>query len=434
MVLLAGCGVVGPGPTVAELDELDRRFVPPPPAEAEQRSDWVRQALKKEELSLDDALRLADLLNPELHALRRNLDIAAAEVWDASLYPNPTLVAETEDQRTRDLSTGKRVVGVEIPIVCSGRIGAATEVAQKEREAAGFRYVWERRRILAEVKKAFHQARIAIQWEDLARQTRDIVKGFHELAEKRFRAGDVPEMEVLKAAVDLARAEAELRSAQAQRANAVKELKTVIGDPSLQANRFGGALWTNFEVPSLETLQGHVLLGHPLVEIAERGREKARAELDLAKAEAWPDASIEVQGGREGGESVVQGTLAVPIPLFNRNQARIAAAEARLARAEFEVQGAKNAVLAQMAVAYHTFAAAQERVRLFRDEIVPKAQRALEQADLGYKSGQFNYLDVLDAQRTLAEARLAFLFAVQDLNVMAAELERITGSPLKGGP
>ena len=82
--------------------------------------------------------------------------------------------------------------------------------------------------------------------------------------------------------------------------------------------------------------------------------------------------------------------------------------------------------------AYRNFAAAQDRVKTYRETILPKAQKALDQTNEGYKAGKFSYLDVLDSQQTLTEARIAFLFALQDLNRFVTELEKLTGSRIQG--
>ena len=123
--------------------------------------------------------------------------------------------------------------------------------------------------------------------------------------------------------------------------------------------------------------------------------------------------------------------VSIPLPLFKRNQGRIAGAEARIRKAEFEADAVRNDLLLHLTEAYRTFAVAQERVGVYRDEILPKADRALSQTNEGYKQGKFSFLDVLDSQRTLAEARIAYAAGVADLNVAVAELEKLTGTRLE---
>jgi cobalt-zinc-cadmium efflux system outer membrane protein len=80
---------------------------------------------------------------------------------------------------------------------------------------------------------------------------------------------------------------------------------------------------------------------------------------------------------------------------------------------------------------YRTFGAAQDRVRVYQEEILPKAQKALDQTNEGYRLGKFGYLDVLDAQRTLADSTKALTAALADLNLAASDLETLTGMRLE---
>jgi len=66
-------------------------------------------------------------------------------------------------------------------------------------------------------------------------------------------------------------------------------------------------------------------------------------------------------------------------------------------------------------------------VEIFRATILPQAEKALDQTREGYQVGKFEYLDLLDAQRTLAEARIGHAAAVAELNEAAATLEELGG-------
>jgi cobalt-zinc-cadmium efflux system outer membrane protein len=70
-------------------------------------------------------------------------------------------------------------------------------------------------------------------------------------------------------------------------------------------------------------------------------------------------------------------------------------------------------------------------VIVYQQDILPKARRALDQTNEGYRLGKFAFLDVLDAQRTLAEARSTYAESVAELNFAATDLERFMGSDLE---
>lgn len=433
-LLLLGCGTVPDWPGAFDMDLFDKNFHPR--VATNDHTAWVEEAARKEELTLQEALRLADILNPELNALRKDIEIAAADVLQASLYPNPNLVFEVQGLKTSgsaSLRDAERVGGIEFPVVWGGRIGAATTLAQKRREQVAFSYLWIARQKLSEVKKAFIEVVALQSYEALTQGTREVAGKVHELTDTRFKAQAIAEVEVLKSSVSLAKVEADLRTVQGQSANAVKNLKTLLGDPGLPTQKFVGTLHSEFETPSFEALKGQILLNHPALEAAKRSKEAAEAELELARAERWPDLGFQILAGRgEENDSILEAGISIPLPMFDRNQGKIAAAGHKIQRAEFEQQAARNSILQGLSNAYTTFVSAQDRAKIYRDDILPKAQKALDQSDMGYRQGKFSYLDLLDAQRTIAEAQISYVFALLDLNQSAAELELVTGSEIKG--
>jgi cobalt-zinc-cadmium efflux system outer membrane protein len=427
---LAACGGA-PEPIAApDLEALDRRYTAPSPSEPRSVADRI---LKKEDLTLEDVMAIADLMNPQLAAERKNIDLATAAVWEASLYPNPSAILEIEGYRTKStLGSSERKGGLSIPLVLSGRIGAATSQAEKEREMASVVYVWKRREILSEVKRAFLGFLASRRNAELARETRDLARTLHDITNERLKAQAIPEMELLKAAVNLAKSEVDLKLAEKDQALSLKTLHARMGNVDFPTEKFTGELPSRFTAPSFEALRGQVTSVHPLLEAARKAKEAADLRLSAVRRERIPDVGLDVLAGVDGeDDSIVEAGLSIPIPFFNRNQAKMAAAEARLRQAEFQIQEVRNDLVLRLTEAYKNFTAAQDRVTVYTEEILPKAAKALDQTNEGYRQGKFGYLDVLDAQRTLAEAKIAYAASLADLNLSATELEKLTGMKLE---
>jgi cobalt-zinc-cadmium efflux system outer membrane protein len=426
----AGCG--GPEPLgTLGLDESDRRFVSPPQVDPQ---PFVDTLLGKEFLTLEDVLAIADRMSPTLAVERKNIDLSTAEIWEAKLYPNPSITVEVEDYATQGGSLGHshRTAGVRLPVVVGGRVGAATSLAEKNREVAAVQYVWKRRQLLTDVKKAFVSVLAAKRSAELMRETRDLAKTLHDVTQERFKAQAIPELDLLKAAVQLAATESNLKLTEKDLAVSVKSLHALMGNVDFPNEKFAGELHSRFTTPSLESLRGQVTAVHPLLEAAARSREAADLQLSLAKAEAIPDVGVAFSGGKgSDDESILEGGIEIPFPLFNRNQGRIHASETLIQRADLQMQAVRNDLILRLTAAYREFTAAQDRVVVYKEEILAKAQRALDQTHEGYKLGKFSQLDVLDSQRTLAEARTAYAAALHDLNKSAVELELITGTKLE---
>jgi cobalt-zinc-cadmium efflux system outer membrane protein len=424
---------------VVELERSDPFMTPPSepaPGPAPVRGRRA-EILAQEELTLEDVLAVAEEVNPDLNQARQDVDLGNALVWDASLYPNPSLVAALDDYHPHGgtWATSKRTIGVGIPIVTGGRIQANVRLAESQRDQLALGYVWRRREILTQVKQAFLNVMAHQQNLELTKKTVELIKNFHSLAEERFKLRAIPEMELLKATVELAKAETDQRTVEKNLAVSIQTLKSLMGNIDLPREKFRGTLPPRYTIPAMEDLRKKVLDHHPLLEAARKQKELHEREVELLKASAFPDVQAQVLAGVDSGkETVIQGGLSVPIPIFDRNQAKIAVARIEIRRAEFLIDSQWNDLLLRLNQSHHDLEEAQARVVSYEEKILPSAQKAMEQTGEGYRQGKFSYLDVLDAERTLVEARAAYSDALLDLNTAASELEKLLGAKLVPGP
>jgi len=430
---LAGCGSPPPV-SIRDLHARDADFAPDTGTAA---GDTREAILAKAELTLADILALADACNPGLAASRSDLDVAAADIWDAGLYPNPGLSLAMEDIPVRggsQWSRSTRVAGLSVPVVLSGRLGASRSAAERARDAVALAYIWRRREILAEAKRAWVAVLASKQRLEVARETRDIAQRLRDATKERHDAGAIPEMELLKASVVFAQAETEMRTIERDLAISMRALDAAVGGVDVPAPKVSGALATRFEVPPLETLRAAALVRHPLVAAAETSRDAALLEAGAARRGAIPDLEVQAGIGRSGEEETfLEAGIGVPIPLFDRNQGKVAGAEARAARAGHEAEAARIEAVLRVSEAYENAIEAQSRSSAIHDLILPEAQKAIDQTNDGYQLGKFIYLYVLDAQRTLAEARAGYVEALADLNQAVVDLEKAAGVRIEPG-
>jgi cobalt-zinc-cadmium efflux system outer membrane protein len=169
-------------------------------------------------------------------------------------------------------------------------------------------------------------------------------------------------------------------------------------------------------------------------DVARWATEVAAREAALAseRAQRVPDLTFEL-GPRfygEGSRAAMVAGFSVPLPLWDRRRGGVLQAEYRLKRAAAERAAAEVAAEAQLRSAYEALAAAQAEVVALRERALPAAQSAYSGALEGYRTGRFRYLEVLDAQRTLFELRGSQIDALAAYHTAAADLERLTGTPL----
>jgi cobalt-zinc-cadmium efflux system outer membrane protein len=122
--------------------------------------------------------------------------------------------------------------------------------------------------------------------------------------------------------------------------------------------------------------------------------------------------------------------VGVPLQIFDRNQGTILRAQAELGVAREEVRRVALALQERLTEAFRQYSNARQQFERYQKEILPDARQTLELTRKGYDQGEYNYLQLLTAQRTFFGVNLAFLESWREL---ALTTTRIRGFLLTGG-
>jgi cobalt-zinc-cadmium efflux system outer membrane protein len=160
---------------------------------------------------------------------------------------------------------------------------------------------------------------------------------------------------------------------------------------------------------------------------ARASKERAEAEWQRARLEPYPDVKLGAAGGQDadGGGSIVQFTLSVPVPIIDRSKGRKQEAQANVAVAAAEVIATEQRLLRDWGTASQRLRTGAEQVANYRERILPKADEALRLVQRGFEEGKFGFIDLLDTQRTAAEARLAYQQKLLELNLAQVDVEAL---------
>ena len=186
-------------------------------------------------------------------------------------------------------------------------------------------------------------------------------------------------------------------------------------------------------VPPFETLAARLSESPDLARWAAEISQR-EATFALARSQRVPDVRLSAGYRRytkiDSNAFVVGGSI--PLPFFDRNPGGIREAADRIRRAQEERRASQLRVTASLAEAYRALATAQDEAAAIGSRVLPGAQSAFDAISEGYRLGKFGYLDVLDAQRTLVSARAQHQRALSEFHKAAADVERLTGTPLGG--
>ncbi len=248
-----------------------------------------------------------------------------------------------------------------------------------------------------------------------------------ESVSKRVSAAAEPLIQNSKAEVALATSEIAFSRASRELEIAKRNLASFWGQEdglySLDASDF---LAIQPPVPPMDITAR--LTATPEIARLEAGIARARANLDLQRANAIPDptVSVGVRDFRETRDQAFMLGVSLPIPVWNQNQGNIAKALHEARRSEHDRQAMMRDLVNALTRAAQEMQMAFGEAESLKTIILPSAEKAFSLSRQGYQAGKFPYLEVLDAQRTLFEARSQHNAALKNYHMRRAEVERLT--------
>lgn len=386
-------------------------------------------------LRLRQAMAAALLHSPELASSSYTVRSAEASVLQASLPPNPELGIEVENfggsGSVKGFETAETTVALSQAIELGGKRAKRTEAARLATDLAGWDYETKRIDVLTEVAQRFIDVAAAQRRVELARQNVELADQVLKTVAERVKAGKVPPVEQTKSRVLLATNRSALERARRQLISARQRLAATWGSTQPTFDSVSGDLDTLAPIPTRENLLAR-LSQNP--DLARWSTELAlrRAELAVAKSKSIPD--LMVSGGvRQFAETDDVGGVAgisIAIPIFDRNQGDIRKSRFDMLKSLSDRQAAATSVRAALEEAYQNLHTAHEVAVTLRTEVLPGAEEAFSVTNISYSEGKLPYIDVLDAQRTLYEARSQYTDALVEYHKAVADVERLVGEGL----
>jgi cobalt-zinc-cadmium efflux system outer membrane protein len=392
-------------------------------------------AVRGDSLTLMEAISLAFLHNPTLAAFSYEIRAAEARTLQAGLYPNPELEFELEEfGGSRELSGfgGSEIVGVlSQTILLGGKRYKSIRAAVLESDLISWDYESGRLDVLTEVRQAFTEVLAAQERIRLNEELLHLSEQLLQTILVRVEAGKISPAEASRERVTLANTRLEFERSRRQLEAARQRLAATWGSSSSQFSTVVGQLDTLVSIPEIKKLSP-LLAQNPDLARYSTALKQQEAMIALEDARRIPDPTI--RSGMKYLNEVDDNTfivgLSIPLPLSDRNQGARQEARYRLVQTQKQKQVTELALNTALTQSYQNLRNSENEVISLRDQILPEAVNAYQVINEGYLQGRFDFLDVLDAQRTLFEARGQYLRALSDFHRFIAEIERLIGQDI----
>ncbi|MFW6136768.1 MAG: TolC family protein [Candidatus Aminicenantaceae bacterium] len=392
---------------------------------------------KKRPLTLDLCIQEALHNNPLILSSYQQHQASLARVNQAKALPQPSLDWDSDLQpRLFDFKgTGEWYFGISQSIEFPGKRYLRGRIAAKESQELMKEIELLKLDITYQVKQGFYGLLLAEEKQKYAEENLELSRDFLNNTQLKYETGDAARVEALRAQVEASRAAAAVR----QSANEVRLAKAYLN--YLMARRKYAPLSISGQLKktplplNLNELKEKAFHFRPEL----RSVRLAQERLELQKKQSYmnylPDFDLGVSRHKVMGEGEWWDvTLSFPIPLFFWQPAKgeMAEVQANARSLSRENEHLENTIILEVEEAYMNAESAEDQIQMFEEEILSQAEEVYQMFLFSYQEGEIEGIELIDARRTLLEARTSYADALFNYGVALAALEKSIGTSLEG--
>ena len=391
-------------------------------------------------LSVDEAVAAALESNPEIRATVRRLSLAQLKTSTAHSLDDPMLMMRDWDtplRRPWDLNQAQLMVSLQQTFPSRQKRDQRARLAEDDAGVAAIDLETLRQEVSAEVRKLC--ADLMRNADEMRLQERQsaLLKEALTVALAQYTTGKAPQADVLRAQMALTKLNEQLIELEEERDNARAQLNALMGQPPDKAIEIAGNYAIPAALPSIEELEQAAIEHRPELTALRTRIAKSKDEGKLTRLAMKPDFTVGL-----GYMLMPTGSLArnaymaevsMNLPWLNRErhdgEAKQADAATDVSQAELDARA--STVFLEIRQAQIEVLAAEKRVKLYRDTLLPQAEASFKSSTAAYQNNRAEFMSLIDAQNLLLDIQTAFYKASAATDAGMAQLERAIGEPLQ---
>ena len=367
-------------------------------------------------LRLEGLLHEAAQGNPALRAARLCAEALSYEPEQAGALPDPTATLTYQPRpilTARGYQRTQWQVAQKIPF--PGKRRLRSEIAALDAEVASAEAGVLGQDLAFGVSEAYYELYRTQEQARLIRSFQDQLEGFEEVAATRYEVGEGSQQAILKAQIERERLSLRLQQIAAERRSALEVLARLTERPGLDAPAAPIEARAPV-VPPGEADLATALEARPEAQALRRVEEQAERRIALARRAFWPDFTVSARYFDLGaadlspamtGRGALALSVGVKIPLWlGKQRARLEEAQVQQQRAEARLDALRLEIKTEMADLRSRLQRQERQLQLLAETLIPQAETALEATLSAYAAGRTDFLDLLDAERTLFQLQM----------------------------
>jgi cobalt-zinc-cadmium efflux system outer membrane protein len=390
------------------------------------------------ELTLYEALLLTLSQNPELKTFSWQIEARRGEIQQAQVLPNPELGIEVENILGEDDRRGFKAAETTLElsqlVELGGKRQQRIQIASLKQELADWDLDEARLAAIATASQAFFNCLTAQARVQLARENLQLSEKVFKTVQLRVQAGKASPITENRARMTVRQNQIALKKEQHKLTAAQRRLAAGWWADQPHFNKTTGRLETINKPPSWPLLL-KLIEQNPEIARQKTELELQESQLNLAEAYGVPDMTL--GGGIKRHEESDDYTFLVGVsfslPVFDRNSGAIRSAQAETSISQKKGISTLTRLKTKLRENYELLLAAYEEADSLQNLILPTAEANFSAADYGYRQGQFKFIEVLIAQKTLFEIREQLIQSLSEFHTHRLNIEQLTGQKLTAG-
>lgn len=391
-----------------------------------------------ETISLDDAIQMALEHNHNLLATRTTIQQNEAEEKTANLRPNPVILGDSQflpifqpSQFSADYldTTAQFDLGVSYLFERGRKRQHRLQAARDQTAVTRSQVSDSERSLVYSVASQFINVELAESTLEMATQNLKSFQNTVDIAEVRYKAGDIGENDLLKIKLQMLQFETDVSAAKLARAQGLSDLRQLLGFESIGPD-YDVAGEFDFQPlqGNLEDLEAKALKNRPDLQAALFNVTAANSQHELQKAIRTKDVTGQLSYTHLGSINNVSLFGQIQLPVFDRNQGEIARTGFAITQAQEQQKSTRGQVMTDVRDAFETLRNNDQIVGLYRSGYLNESQESRDISEFAYKHGAASLLDFLDAERSYRSIQLSYRQALASYLLSLEQLREAVGT------
>jgi len=380
--------------------------------------------------------------NPDIQAARKRVDAAAYRVPQAASLRDPTFGATAFPEPVQT-AAGQQEVALTATqhLPWFGKLSTRAAAAEADTNVARAHLAAVELEVIEQVKQAYYELYFVQRAIRITEDNRKLLQQFVRIADSKYRTGKASQQDVLRAQVEVSNLDNQLIRLRQQRDSSQAKLARLLHvspDTPLRALERP----PEEQIPrDLRRLYEQAIAGRPELHAQLAAIRRDRRMVDLARLEYFPDLTAGVTwiGTSAAGLSPVANGddplllgLSVNVPIYRKRlEAGVREAESRVVASTRQYDSLRDRTVESVKDVYAQATSQYDLVKLFRDDIIPKAEQTLEVSQAAYQVGDVDFLQLIDNWQQLLRFQIAYHRLQSQLQQTLAMLERVIGRQLQ---